>query len=94
MNENTCAGEDLYTMVVFIHNNNSVIMVGGNPSRKIKLAVSSTLDSKFELECSIGKKNLNSVVATIGYNDFIAFVNTNAPGPRNISIFMSIKAKC
>jgi hypothetical protein len=58
-----------------------------------ELAVSRSLSTKLELESSVTKENLNSVVSSVGNDDFIVFRYTTTPRARNFSVVMTVKAE-
>lgn len=81
-------------MIVLIDHNNSIVCITCNTGRKIKLTISSSFYAKLELVRSIREKHLDSIVAAIGNDDLIIFVDANAPRAWNVAIFMTIEAEC
>lgn len=93
VDEHAGVGEHLDAMIVFVNHNDPIVLVGSDSGWKVKLPVAGSFHAKLELECTVGEKDLNPIIATVGDDDFVVFVDANACEAQNTSNETSIQKK-
>lgn len=66
-------------MVVFVNHNDTVALISCDTGWQVELSVSCPLRSELGLESSVSEKNLDAIVATIRDDNFVVFVDADAP---------------
>lgn len=94
--QNKCASgrKDLHSVIILVHDHNSVLGIGGDSSRQIKLAVSGTLASEFQFKASVREENLNSIVPAVCNYDISFPIHAQTPRSTDLTIFVPVESEC